>query len=119
MLQKDISINDEIYWNDNEGNKEYFLYDSEINKFYFYDFTLKNKKIMIEYHGEAFHPRKDKLSESEWKNWKVPFNNQSADEKYSFDQQKKSFAESKGFSVIEVWGSDDYSKSLEKIVKLL
>jgi len=115
----DIIVEEEPYWSQGESGNEYFLYDRNNKKYYFYDFTLRNKKIIIEYHGESFHPRKDKLTESEWENWKLPFTNESADSKYNFDQKKNKFAETQGFKVIEIWSSDTYEESLKKIVKLI
>ncbi len=119
MLLTEIDFIEEPYWSQGQTGNEYFLYDKENNKFYFYDFTLKSKKVIIEYHGESFHPRKDKLSLLEWNSWKVPFTNETANSKYAFDQRKKQFAEKNGFTVIEIWSSDEFAKSLEKIVKYL
>jgi very-short-patch-repair endonuclease len=114
-----INFNEEPYWSGGFTKKEYFLYDETINKFYFYDFVLKNKKVIIEYHGESFHPRKEKLNEEEWKAWKVPFTCESADSKYAFDMRKNTFAEKNGFKIIEIWSSDNFEYSVEKIVKCI
>lgn len=114
-----IEFDEEAYWCGSLDKSEYFLFDSNSKKFYFYDFTLKNRKIIIEYHGESFHPRKEKLTDNEWKTWKVPFTNESAESKFEFDRQKNNFAKSNGFEVIEVWSSDSFEESLSKIVKLI
>ena len=114
-----INLDEYPIWSGSLDKKEYFLYDSNLKKFYFYDFVLKNRKIIVEYHGESFHPRKDKLTPSEWCSWKMPFTNESADSKFEFDQRKNNFAKSQGFVVVEIWSSDSFEESLKKIVKLI
>ena len=118
-LLLEIDFDEEPYWSHGFTNNEYFLFDKTNNKFYFYDFVLKNRKLIIEYHGESFHPRKSKLTEKQWTKWKVPFTNESADSKFTFDQTKNNFAKSEGFEVVVVWSSDTFEESVEKIVKLL
>lgn len=118
-LLSEISFDEEPYWASGFTNNEYFLFDKNSNRFYFYDFVLKNKKIIIEYHGESFHPRKDKLTKDQWNDWKVPFTNESANSKFAFDQRKNNFAKDNGFGIVTVWSSDSFEKSMEKIVKLI
>jgi hypothetical protein len=54
-----------------ENNYEFPLYDKENKKTYFYDFTIKSKKIIIEYNGETWHPNYEKY-DVKWlnENWK-------------------------------------------------
>lgn len=87
--------------------KEWFIWDYDSNKHYFYDFTNIKLKIIIEYHGSAWHPNKSVLTKEEWINWKVPHTNITADEKYSFDQYKKKVAEKAGFKIFEIYSNDD------------
>ena len=49
---KDIFIGYQSY-------REYFIYDNENKKIRFYDFTIKSKKIIIEYHGNYWHMTKE------------------------------------------------------------
>lgn len=87
---------DSIYWKETE----YFIVDKK-SKTYFYDFTLKDLHIIIEYNGVAFHPKHPDQY------WKSIFSNQTAKEKYEYDQLKNNVAKSKGFNLIEVWNDED------------
>lgn len=86
---------DQIYWKETE----YVI--NEQSKIYFYDFTLRDLCIIIEYHGVAFHPKHPN------QDWKSIFTNHTAREKYEYDQLKNNVAKSKGFNLIEVWSDED------------
>lgn len=92
------------------GTSEWFIWDQDQSRHYFYDFTHVNKKIILEYHGQAFHPNKNKLSDDEWKIWRQPFSDKTADEAYAFDIYKRKLAESRGFKVFEIFSNDDLDK---------
>lgn len=98
-----------------KGNSEHFIYTK--NNTCFYDFTILSKKIIIEFHGERFHPNKLRLSLEEWKNWKCLFRNFSADTIHKYDNLKRKIAEEAGFNYFIVWSDDDNSKILEKIIQ--
>lgn len=93
-------------------SKEYFIYDNISKRVYFYDFTIPDLKIIIEYNGEAFHPNPN-WDDNKWNNWKSIYSNQTADEKYEFDTYKNSVAISKGYKVLQIWSSDteEYNKA--------
>lgn len=65
------------------GNKEYFIYDTNLKKIKFYDFTIRSKKLMIEYDGVYWHK------------------NSSADDSYKDDLAIRS-----GFKILRVKSDD-------------
>ncbi len=96
-LEKNI-LYDDIYIGIDEKN-EYFI--SLNNKIFFYDFTIKSKKIIIEYNGVAFHARKNS------KEWHNPFVNETVEDNLKRHKLKKRMATKKGFKILEIW-SDEY-----------
>lgn len=119
-LYKELRTNgiprDDIYFGVN-GSYEYFILDTN-NKIYFYDFTIKSKKIIIEYHGESFHPNPTWINndKDKWENWVQPYSKQSANEVHIRDTYKKTLALNNGFTYFEIYSSDDYNETLKKIV---
>lgn len=107
-----------FYGDTNDNRNEYFLYDDIDKRYYFYDFTILKGdiKIIIEYNGVKFHPRKDKLNEQEWKSWRCLFNEHiDANSKYSEDTKKKKLAMDRGFEYLEIWSDDAFQYNTEKI----
>lgn len=84
-----------------------------------YDFVVIPLKLIIEFNGSHVHPSKDKLTESEWLEWKNPFTDQTADEKYEYDQNKIIFARNNGFDVVEVWDYDDVFETIEMLKNII
>lgn len=113
FLLNNIILDDSFY-----GDREYFLYDTTNQKIYFYDFTNVNKKLILEYHGEAFHPNKKILSEEQFNIWKHPYNKHSAQDQYDIDRKKRILAESKGFKVFEVYSNDPFDLKVEIISQI-
>lgn len=107
------------YGNIAKDKKEWFIYND--NKYYFYDLTIfhNNKKYIIEYNGERFHPNKDKLNETEWNGWKQLYHNKSADEIYQQDLDKIQIAKNNGFEVLVLWSSDNIEDNRNKIKTIL
>lgn len=92
----------DFFFQQNRG--EYFINDKE--GIHFYDFLIKPLKLIIEYNGEHVHPNKDKLTESQWNEWKHAFSKESANDVYKRSQIKYNKARQRGFVVIEVWSKD-------------
>jgi hypothetical protein len=86
-----------------DNNHEYYLYDGK--KTYWYDFTIPSLKVMIEYHGEVFHPNPFFLSEKEWIFWTSAFGD-SADTIAEKDILKRNLAKNTGFKLLEIWSID-------------
>ena len=110
-----------IYYGGN-GRQEYFLYDDVSKRYYFYDFTILKGdiKLIIEYNGFKYHPRKEKLTEEEWKNWKCLFNESvDAETKYQDDCKKRDLALSNGFKYLEIWSDDDFDSNIQKSIDFI
>jgi len=112
-----------IYYGDKDNNrKEYFLYDKKNKRYYFYDLTIlyNDIKLIIEYNGHRFHPNKEKLSNSEWNNWKCLFNeNINANYKYEYDLCKKQLALDNGFKYLTIWDNDNLIDNNNKIKQFI
>ena len=95
-------------------SKELFIYDRENKKISMYDFTIKPLKIIVEYNGSMFHnnPKFD------YRKINLPFNNKAIEYKKK-DKYKKKLAEKNGFTVIEVYDTDDFNKKIEEILNLV
>ena len=89
----------------NFGRNEFFIRDN--NAIFKYDFAIPELKIIIEYHGIAWHPKNGDLS------WKSPFG-LSYDDARKRDLLKKQIAENSGFTYYEIWSDSiidyDYFK---------
>lgn len=108
-----------IYYGDNEnGYNEYFLYDNIDRKYYFYDLSIlfEEKKLIVEYNGNKFHPNKEKLSNDEWLEWKSLFNEMTAEEKYNYDVKKEKIARQNGFEYLIIWDNDSLEVNNKKIL---
>lgn len=104
--------NDDIYIGIDNKN-EFFLRDIENDGFFMYDFTIRSKKIIIEYHGTAFHAKnKDK-------NWVNIFTNESASENIKNREIKNNLAILNKFKILEIWSDDDDEFNIKKCKKFI
>jgi hypothetical protein len=108
-LEKNIEF-DDIYIGIDSKN-EFFLRDGD--NFFMYDFTIRSKKIMIEYHGTAFHAKRNN------KEWKNIFTNETADENIKKRDIKNNLARTKGFNLLEIWSDDDVEFNIKKCKKFI
>ena len=111
---KSIGIeNEDIYLGVDE-KKEFFI--SSNKKIYFYDFTIKSKKIIIEFHGVCFHANiEDPLLED----WRNPFTNETWKENLKKTKLKNNTAIQKGFKLLEIWSDIPYDENLESCKKFI
>lgn len=87
-----------------EDRNEFFInYKKQL---YFYDFTIPELNLIIEFNGQKFHPNYKILNEDEIKEWQCLFSNLQASEKKKLDDKKINVAVNKGFNVIEIWDTD-------------
>lgn len=117
-INQKYNIQNNIWFDNPEIKKEeWFIYYNK--KYYFYDFTMLDHKIIIEYHGETFHPNPKKLTKEEWDLWKNPRNsNITADIQYKKDCNKKEIALNKGFCYYEIY-SDSHKLRIDLILNEL
>lgn len=102
------------------GSYEYKLHDVDKNITFSYDFTVPSLGLIIEYHGEKFHPNikkygVNKLRENRWgKHFRLDL-----DKSILKDKTKKELAITNNFEYIELWSSDSEEINKEKIIKFL
>ena len=106
------------YYCGTDDSQEYFISISGY-PVKFYDFVIPELKLIIEYHGEYWHPNRDRLSEDEWAKWKIPITYRSAEEISTNDQLKLKLANMRGFEVVYVWSTDNIGLSIETIKALI
>lgn len=94
-----------------DNKKEYFI--SSNSKIFFYDFTIRSKKIIIEYNGVFFHANHDS------KEWANPFTNESISENLKKSKIKKDTALEYGFKLLEIWSDEDPVINLELCKKFI
>lgn len=100
-----------------EESQEYFI--REDKTLYFYDFTLPDLKLIVEFNGSKFHPNFKLLEKTELKSWRALFSGYNAETVMALDKAKRSLAEEKGFTVLVIWDTDDVSESIEKIKQII
>ena len=83
-----------------------------------YDFVIPEIKYAIEYNGERWHPRKEKLTKEEWKKWVHPFTKESAAKVYKKDVQKNNAIIEQGYILDVVW-NNDYIENKENTVNII
>lgn len=96
-------------------NNEYGIKDTNTGNYYFWDLTIPDFKIAIEYQSSAWHADPT-LSEDKWNNWSPPRGKQkSAKEVLEYDYNKaRSLFNHRGYVTYYVW-----QKTQDKDVKEL
>ncbi len=110
LVSQEFELNFDFFYGIEESNEFSFH-----NSLFSYDFTLPILKLIFEFNGSHVHPSKSKLSSDEWSAWRNPFNGQTADEKYTYDQKKIQFAQNNDYTVIELW---DYENPYDLVIKV-
>jgi hypothetical protein len=100
-----LETNNIKYYLGVEGNKEWFIYNKELEKMFFYDLTIPRLGIIIEYHGEGFHPN-PKWDENKLTEWKQVRTGKSTNEILEYTEQKNNTARDNGWTVYEVYSSE-------------
>ena len=115
LVKNNILKSEEIYLGV-DGSKEYFLRNKDM--LFFYDFTIPNKKIIIEFNGKAWHPNWEKYGiegcEKHFKNKKIKVD--SAVEK---EIRKINLAKENGFDVLILWEEDSVDFNKQKLYNYL
>ena len=81
-------------------NKEIFIYDDK--KIYFFDFTIEDLKIIIEYNGDFWHANPNIYNE----NFYHPILKMTSREIWEKQFYKINIAKNHGYDVIEIWEKD-------------
>lgn len=117
IVEKIQDLNLTCYYGHSNG-KEWWLKTKD-GKVKFYDFTIPELKLIIEYQGERYHPNPEKLSKEEWKEWKIPYNNTTADEVYANDQEKYQLAMENGWQIIYVWSNNVNDNTVDDLLSTI
>ena len=113
LLQKEIHT--KSLYMDVDVNKHEFRIRSDEPRWYCYDYTIKEFNIIVEYHGEHVHPKKEQIGT----NWRHIYTKENAETVYSRDEKKRKVAEYNGFKYYVVWHSDSIDTKNEVIKKIL
>lgn len=95
---------------------EWYIYDKENKKIYFYDLTIKDINLIVEFNGNIFHPNKNILSKKEWNNWRNPITKQNANYHYDYDLNKKNLAVKSNYNYLIVWENETFEHNKNKII---
>lgn len=91
---EDIYVNDGI-------RKEFYLWDNIFKRIYFYDFTIRSKKIIIEFNGCWFHAK----------------TREENPESFDRDQRKLNLAKENGFITFVVWDDCPIRENQKKLIE--
>jgi hypothetical protein len=115
LIQCNFDVNDLFYGED--GKNEFFLSGilNEIKYFKLYDFCIKSKKIIIEFHGQAWHPNPNQDLTA----WKHPITKESFHKYLELDIFKLKIAEDRGFKVLTLYEIDKIENNIEKVKQFI
>ena len=97
-------------------NKEYFIRDG--GEFYFYDFTVLDLNVIIEYNGITWHanPEWDDNRLNEWYN---PFSNETYMTNIDKFNKKIKLANINGFDTLVLWSDTNIDDNIKKCKEFL
>jgi very-short-patch-repair endonuclease len=104
----DNGINESDIYLGIDGKNEFFIQTGK--KVYFYDFTIRSKKIIIEFHGTAFHVRIDDPKRKKWRN---PFTNENWKTNTKKTNIKNKAALKRGFKILEIWSDIEVDENIK------
>lgn len=97
-----------------EGSKEYFIKSGK--SIFFYDFTIRTKKLIIEFHGTAFHVN---LEDPMYEKWRHPFTGEDWKQNIKNRKIKNNKATKRGFKLLEIWSNKNPEENLEICKKFI
>jgi hypothetical protein len=101
------------------GPNEYYIYNKERKILRYYDYTIPELNIIIEYNGSHCHVNKLKLTDNEFINWINPYNKASAIETIQYDMIKLNIAKELGFNLHVIWDTDCVEQKLNEFKKII
>jgi hypothetical protein len=90
----------------------------ENGKTFFYDFAIDSPKIIVEYHGKAFHADPS-LSEGDKVLFRAPFGNNTYEEVLKYDEYKQTLAEESGYKFFAVYSSFTFEQIQQTINSII
>jgi len=88
-----------------EGNKEWFIFNKKEKKMFFYDLTIPSLGIIVEYHGEGFHPNPN-WEEKMLTEWRQVRTGKGAKEVMDYTKMKNLTAIENRWTVFEIFSSE-------------
>lgn len=117
----EICINNDLRYEainyGSDGKCEKFLYCYDTKRCCFYDLCIEELNIIIEFHGEKFHPY-PLMNDDEKQTWKMLYTNKTFDEVIIKDNEKRKIAEKYGYRVFELWQRTE-KEDFERIIREL
>lgn len=101
------------------ANREWFLHDTINQVVRFYDFCIPSLKLIVEFHGEKYHPNPQLLTEEEWSKWETPYTKKSADECRKIDILKESIAIENGYEYHVIWSSCNITDAIHRLYHMI
>jgi hypothetical protein len=112
-----------------KGNNEFHLFHNKNKKYYYYDLTIPELNLMLEYHGEKFHPHFTITKKSDLLKWEALYLVRNGDyfkktkknglEIRENDILKEQLAIENGFKYHVIWSSDNINESIIKIINII
>lgn len=106
---------DDIYIGQNNKN-EYFINSN--GSVYFYDFCIRSKKIIIEYHGIGFHANPN-WDSNRLEKWRSAFSSETSLENIARTKIKNTTAIENGFTLLEIWSDDPLYYNIDLCKKFI
>lgn len=100
-----------------EGNKEWYIFNKKEKKMFFYDLTIPRLGIIIEYHGEGFHPN-PKWDQKILNEWTQIRTGKCSKEVLDYTTMKNLTATENGWTVFEIFSSE-VSDTVPKIKEVI
>jgi hypothetical protein len=99
-----------------DGSKEFFLANSKY--YYFrYDFTIRSKKIIIDFHGDTYHPSIELLGD-DWVNWVSPYGI-TAEYQHNIDINRELKAKDCGYAYYVIWSYKNFNDEFKNVLKFI
>jgi hypothetical protein len=111
LINNNVTKKEDLYLGVDESGEYFIRHNLDL---FFYDFTIKSKKIIIEFNGKAWHPNWEKYGITECIE-KFKNKNINPVDAINKDIFKINLAKKMGFSVLVLWEEDGLNKNLNKL----
>lgn len=111
LIKNNITNKDDVYLGI-DNSCEFFI--RNFDELFFYDFTIRSKKIIIEFNGKAWHPNWEKHGIDECIT-KFKNKNVNSIDVVNKDITKINLAKEMGFNVLVLWEEDGFNTNINKI----
>lgn len=118
-ILKDLEIDEDMIESYFTSKTEFFLIGDKHTCFY--DFYIKELNLIIDYHGEIYHPQTEKYSLEEAK---IIFESNKAkknkfEKQYNKDLYRSELAKNEGYNYIVIWSYDNKESIKNKIKNII